>query len=74
MDGCVMGHLISRNQNILTEGAGMSISEFGCRDDPTVIFLATMMVSGTDLHDLMQPHFRGDHHIIAPDQGRHGNT
>ena len=52
----------------------MSISEFGCRDDPTVIFLATMMVSGTDLHDLMQPHFRGDHHIIAPDQGRHGNT
>ena len=31
----------------------MFIHEFGNRDDPTVILLAPMMVSGTDLYALM---------------------
>ena len=52
----------------------MFINEFGCRDNPTVILLAPMMVSGTNLHNLMQPHFKGDYHIIAPDQGGHGKA
>ena len=52
----------------------MFINEFGCRDNPTVLLLAPMMVSGTNLHDLMQPHFKGDYHIVAPDQGGHGKA
>ena len=52
----------------------MFINEFGSRDYPTVILLAPMMVSGTDLYHLMQPFFPGDYHFIAPDQGGHGNA
>jgi len=52
----------------------MFIHEYGGRDDPTVILLAPMMVSGTDLYDLMKPHFKGAFHIIAPDQGGHGRA
>ena len=52
----------------------MFINEFGCRDDPTFVLLAPMMVSGTDLHHLINPHFEGDYHIIAPDQGGHGQA
>ena len=52
----------------------MFIHEFGNRDDPTVILLAPMMVSGTDLYALMSPHFTGTYHFIAPDQGGHGKA
>ena len=52
----------------------MFINEFGSRDHPTMILLAPMMVSGTDLHNLMQPHLKGEYHIIAPDQGGHGKA
>lgn len=52
----------------------MFINEYGGRDDPTMILLAPMMVSGSDLYRLMKPHFRNDHHIIAPDQGGHGKA
>ena len=52
----------------------MFINAFGSRDNPTIVLLAPMMVSGTDLHDLMQPHFKGDYHIVAPDQGGHGKA
>ena len=52
----------------------MFIHEFGNRDDPTVILLAPMMVSGTDLYALMSPHFNGTYHFIAPDQGGHGKA
>ena len=31
-----------------------------------------MMVSGSDLYNLMKPNFKGGCHIIAPDQGGHG--
>ena len=50
----------------------MFINEYGSREDPTIILLATMMVSGTDLHDLMRPYLKGAYHVIAPDQGGHG--
>ena len=33
----------------------MFIHEYGSRDDPTVILLAPMMVSGTVLYTLMSP-------------------
>ena len=33
----------------------MYINEYGSRDDPTVILLAPMMVSGSDLYNLMKP-------------------
>ncbi len=50
----------------------MFIHEYGNRDDPTVILLSPMMVSGTDLYGLMLPHFKGSFHFVAPDQGGHG--
>jgi hypothetical protein len=49
----------------------MFIHEYGSRDDPTVILLAPMMVSGADLHTLMFPYFNGSYHFLAPDQGGH---
>ena len=35
----------------------MFINEFGGRENPTVILLAPMMVSGSDLYNLMKPNF-----------------
>ena len=52
----------------------MFINEYGNRNDPTVILLAPMMISGSDLYDLMSPFFQGSYHIIAPDQGGHGKA
>ena len=52
----------------------MFIHEYGSRYNPTVILLAPMMVSGTDLYALMSPHFNGTYHFIAPDQGGHGKA
>ena len=52
----------------------MFINEYGSRDDPTIILLAPMMVSGSDLYTLMKPYFKGEYHIIAPDQGGHGKA
>ena len=52
----------------------MYINEYGSREDPTIILLAPMMVSGSDLYDLMKPRLKGDYHIIAPDQGGHGRA
>ena len=52
----------------------MLINEYGRRDDPTVVLLAPMMVSGEELCRLMQPYFKGSYHIIAPDQGGHGRA
>ena len=52
----------------------MFINEFGSRDNPTMVLLAPMMVSGPDLYNLMKPNFKGDYHIIAPDQGAHGKA
>ena len=52
----------------------MFINEYGNRDDPTVILLAPMMISGADLYGQMSPHFRGSDHILAPGQGGHGQA
>ncbi len=52
----------------------MYIREYGSRNDPTVILLAPMMISGSDLYRLMSPHFLGQYHFIAPDQGGHGQA
>ncbi len=52
----------------------MFINECGNRDDPTIILLAPMMISGSDLLDKMSPFFQGQYHIIAPDQGGHGKA
>ncbi len=52
----------------------MFINEYGNRTDPTIILLAPMMVSGSDLYGLMKPFLRASYHIIAPDQGGHGNA
>lgn len=52
----------------------MFVNEYGNRNDPTIILLAPMMVSGTDLYTLMTPYLKGSYHIIAPDQGGHGKA
>ena len=36
----------------------MHVNEYGSPDDPIVILLPPMMVSGSDLYELMSPHFK----------------
>ena len=36
----------------------MFINEYGCREDPTIILLAPMLVSGADLYHLMKSFLR----------------
>lgn len=50
----------------------MYINDYGEKDKPLVILLAPMMVSGTDLYELIHPYLKGEYHIIAPDQGAMG--
>ena len=45
----------------------MFIHEYGSKEDPLVLFLAPMMVSGEDLYRLMHPYFTDNYHFIAPD-------
>ncbi len=52
----------------------MYIHEYGNRNDPLVLLLAPMMVSGRELYQLMHPYFQHSYHFIAPDQGGHGNA
>ena len=52
----------------------MHINEYGNQDNPKLILLAPMMVSGEDLHRLMSPYLAGEYFIIAPDQGGHGKA
>ncbi len=50
----------------------MFINEYGSKNDPILLLLAPMMVSGEDLYQLMHPNFKANYHFIAPDQGGHG--
>ena len=50
----------------------MYINEYGNPNDAKLILLAPMMVSGSDLYDLMSPYLKAVYFIIAPDQGGHG--
>lgn len=52
----------------------MYINEYGNPNNPKLILLAPMMVSGTDIYKLMSPHLKGEYFIIAPDQGGHGKA
>ena len=52
----------------------MFINEYGNRNDPTVVLLAPMMISGSDLYGQMSQFFQDSYHIIAPDQGGHGKA
>ena len=52
----------------------MYINEYGNKEYPVVILLAPMMVSGSDLYELLFPYFTKAYHIIAPDQGGHGKS
>ncbi len=52
----------------------MYINEYGNKEYPVVILLAPMMVSGSDLYELLSPYFTKAYHIIAPDQGGHGKS
>ena len=53
----------------------MFIHESGSKEDPLVLLLAPMMVSGEDLYQLMHPYFKKyNYHYIAPDQGGHGKA
>jgi len=38
----------------------MFINEFGSRNDPLILLLDPMMVSGADLYQLMHPYFKGN--------------
>lgn len=52
----------------------MYTNEYGSREDPTIILLAPMMVSGENLYEIMSPHFKRQYHFIFPDQGGHGKA
>ena len=39
----------------------MFIHEIGNRDNPTIILMAPMMVSGEELYSLMSPHLTGEY-------------
>jgi len=52
----------------------MYINEYGDPKNPKLILLAPMMVSGSDIYDLMSPYFKGEYYIIVPDQGGHGKA
>jgi hypothetical protein len=52
----------------------MFINEYGDKNNPLVLLLAPMMVSGEDLYQLMHPYFKHNYHYIAPDQGGHGKA
>ena len=52
----------------------MFIHEYGSKEDPLVLLLAPMMVSGEDLYQNMHPYFTDNYHFIAPDQGGHGKA
>ena len=52
----------------------MYINEYGNPNDPKLILLAPMMVSGSDLYNLMSPYLKAAYFIIAPDQGGHGRA
>ena len=40
------------------KGDPMFINEYGDKNDPLVLLLAPMMVSGEDLYQLMHPYFK----------------
>ncbi len=52
----------------------MVVHEYGEAGRPLLVLLAPMMVSGKDLYQLMVPCFKGDYHVVAPDQGGHGDA
>ena len=52
----------------------MFIHEYGSKEDPLVLLLSPMMVSGEDLYRLMHPYFTDNYYFIAPDQGGHGKA
>ena len=52
----------------------MFIHEYGSGDDPLILLLAPMMVSGENLYHRMRSHLTGNYHFIAPDQGGHGKA
>jgi hypothetical protein len=52
----------------------MYINEYGDKEAPVVIMLAPMMVSGSDLYELMGLRFTGRYRFISPDQGGHGKA
>ena len=52
----------------------MFINEYGSKNQPVVVLLAPMMVTGDDLYRLMSPYFQGEYHFISPDQGGHGKA
>ena len=43
----------------------MFINEYGDKNNPLVLLLAPMMVSGEDLYQLMHPFFKHDSSIIT---------
>lgn len=52
----------------------MYINEYGNPENPKLILLAPMMISGENIYELVSPHLKGEYFIIAPDQGGHGKA
>ncbi len=52
----------------------MYINEYGDPNDPVIVALHPMSITGEDLYEALKPNLKGDYLIIAPDQGGHGRS
>lgn len=52
----------------------MYIHEYGDSSLPTVILLHPMEITGENIYNIMSKYLKGNYHIIAPDQGGHGQS
>ncbi len=52
----------------------MYIHEYGNPEDPVILGLHPMGITGEDLYQALAPHLEGSYFVIAPDQGGHGKS
>ncbi len=52
----------------------MYINEYGDPNDPIILALHPMSITGEDLYEALKPYLSGNYLVIAPDQGGHGRS
>ncbi len=52
----------------------MYVHEYGNPEDPKILGLHPMGITGEDLYQALAPHLTGSYFVITPDQGGHGKS
>ncbi len=52
----------------------MYINEYGDPNDPIILGLHPMSITGEDLYEALKPNLKGRYLVIVPDQGGHGRS